>query len=39
VAMRNALPAVRKWLETPVGETSDARPRAVAAKPAPMPAD
>jgi len=39
VAMRNALPAVRKWLEMPVGETSDARPRAVAAKPAPMPAD
>jgi NTE family protein len=39
VAMRNALPAVRKWLEKPVGELPDARPRAVAARPAAMPAD
>jgi NTE family protein len=39
VAMRNALPAVRQWLETPVGEFSDARPRTLVAKPAPMPAD
>jgi hypothetical protein len=39
VAMRSALPEVRKWLETPAGELSDVRPRALVAKPAPMPAD
>ena len=41
VAMRNALPAVRQWLETPVGEFSveKTRPAVVAANPAPMSAD
>ena len=41
VAMRNALPAVRRWLETPVGEFSvgKTRPAVVAANPAPMSAD
>lgn len=39
VAMRNALPEVRKWLETPVGELSAAKAQAAAAKPLPMPAD
>jgi predicted acylesterase/phospholipase RssA len=39
VAMRQALPEVRKWLVTP-GETSaPAKPRQVVASPAPMPAD
>jgi NTE family protein len=41
VAMRNALPAVRRWLETPVGEFSveKTRPAVVATNPAPMSAD
>jgi hypothetical protein len=41
VAMRNALPAVRQWLETPVGEFSAEKTRtaALSAKPAPMSAD
>ena len=41
VAMRNALPAVRQWLEAPVGEFSaeKTRPAAVVANPAPMSAD
>jgi predicted acylesterase/phospholipase RssA len=38
VAMRKALPEVRKWLEAP--ETSvAAKARPVVARPAPMPAD
>jgi NTE family protein len=38
VAMRRALPAVRKWLETPAEQPSATRSR-VMASPAPMPAD
>lgn len=37
VAMREALPAVRKWLETPAEEAAKVNP--VAARPAPMSAD
>ncbi|MGA8429089.1 MAG: patatin-like phospholipase family protein [Candidatus Sulfotelmatobacter sp.] len=37
VAMREALPAVRKWLEMPAEETTKAN--ALVARPAPMPAD
>ena len=37
VAMREALPAVRKWMETPVEETAKVNP--VVPRPAPMPAD
>lgn len=37
VAMREALPAVRKWLETPAEEAARVNP--VVARPAPMPAD
>jgi NTE family protein len=39
VAMRKALPEVRKWLETPVETTVPAKPRPVIARTAPMPAD
>jgi NTE family protein len=44
VAMRKALPAVRKWLETPVAAIASATPaagkeRRSVARPAPMPAD
>jgi len=39
VAMRKALPEVRKWLETPVDELAAAKIRLAVAKPAPMPAD
>jgi NTE family protein len=39
VAMRKALPEVRKWLETPVEETYPARERRGAPRTAPMPAD
>lgn len=37
VAMREALPAVRKWMETPAEETAKVNP--VVPRPAPMPAD
>jgi NTE family protein len=39
VAMRQALPAVRKWLETPVETVVPVKVRPVMAGPAPMPAD
>jgi hypothetical protein len=41
VAMRNALPTVRQWLETPVGEFSaeKTRPAVLPVGPAPMSAD
>jgi NTE family protein len=39
VAMRQALPAVRKWLETPVETVVPVKVRPVMASPAPMPAD
>jgi NTE family protein len=39
VAMRQALPEVRKWLETPVETAVPAKARPVMAGPAPMPAD
>jgi NTE family protein len=39
VAMRQALPEVRKWLETPVEGSAAAKARPVVARPAPMPAD
>jgi len=39
VAMRNALPEVRKWLETPAGEPLPAKARSAAAGPVAMPAD
>jgi NTE family protein len=39
VAMRHALPEVRKWLETPVEAPSPAKVRPAVARPAPMPAD
>lgn len=39
VAMRNALPEVRKWLETPADETAPAKAQPTVARPAPMPAD
>jgi NTE family protein len=39
VAMRQAMPAVRKWLESPVEALVPAKPRSVVARPAPMPAD
>jgi NTE family protein len=39
VAMRQALPDVRKWLETPVETAVPAKARPVMAGPAPMPAD
>jgi NTE family protein len=39
VAMRQALPEVRKWLETPVEETYPAKERRGAPRVAPMPAD
>ena len=39
VAMRKALPEVRKWLETPVDELAAAKLRAQVGRPAPMPAD
>jgi NTE family protein len=39
VAMRQALPAVREWLETPVETLIPAKARPVMAGPAPMPAD
>jgi NTE family protein len=39
VAMRNALPAVRRWLETPADEAASAKGPAAIPKPAPMPAD
>ncbi len=40
VAMRKALPQVRKWLETPADEPANANPKeSSAARPAPMPAD
>ncbi len=38
VAMRQAMPEVRRWLETPM-ETVPAKSRAAVARPAPMPAD
>jgi NTE family protein len=39
VAMRQALPAVRRWLEAPAETTVSANPRPLLARPAPMPAD
>jgi NTE family protein len=39
VAMRNALPEVRKWIEAPAEASFAAQPRSVVARPAPMPAD
>src|SRR6266446_752773 len=39
VAMRQALPEVRKWLETPAETVVVAKTRPVVARPAPMPAD
>ena len=39
VAMRKALPAVRKWLETPAEEPASAKGQTAIPKPAPMPAD
>ena len=39
VAMRKALPEVRKWLEAPVDDAVAAKARAAVARPAPMPAD
>jgi predicted acylesterase/phospholipase RssA len=39
VAMREALPEVRKWLETPVEAPANAKTGAAVARPAPMPAD
>lgn len=39
VAMRRALPAVRKWLETPSEQLAPRRRRRAIANPAPMPAD
>jgi NTE family protein len=39
VAMRKALPEVRKWLETPVETTVPAKPRPAVARTAPVPAD
>jgi NTE family protein len=39
VAMRKALPEVRKWLEAPVETLLAAKARPVVARPAPMPAD
>ena len=39
VAMRQALPEVRKWLETPAETLVPAKARSVAARPAPVPAD
>jgi NTE family protein len=38
-AMRNALPEVRKWLETPTEEVASSKTRPAVAKPVPMPAD
>jgi NTE family protein len=39
VAMRNALPEVRKWLASPVESAADAKTTPAVARPAPMPAD
>lgn len=39
VAMRKALPEVRKWLETPVEAPATAKTGTTVARPAPMPAD
>jgi NTE family protein len=39
VAMRQALPEVRRWLETGAENLVAAKPRPVVARPAPMPAD
>src|SRR5271166_2668295 len=39
VAMRQALPEVRSWLETPAEEPVPSRARRAVARPAPMPAD
>jgi NTE family protein len=39
VAMREALPAVRKWLEIPAEAATVVKARPVVARPAPMPAD
>jgi predicted acylesterase/phospholipase RssA len=39
VAMRNALPEVRKWLEAPPEATYPEADRAAVPRPAPMPAD
>jgi NTE family protein len=39
VAMRNALPVVRKWLEAPVDATYTGTERRAMPRPAPMPAD
>jgi NTE family protein len=39
VAMRNALPEVRKWLEIPAEAPAPAKVRPAVARPAPMPAD
>jgi NTE family protein len=39
VAMRQALPEVRKWMETPTESSVAAKARPVVARPAPMPAD
>jgi NTE family protein len=39
VAMRKALPEVRKWLETPVETSAAAKAHPAVARPAPMPAD
>jgi NTE family protein len=39
LAMRKALPEVRRWLETPVEEMTVAKASPAVARPAPMPAD
>jgi predicted acylesterase/phospholipase RssA len=39
VAMRQALPEMRKWMEAPMTAPAPAKPRPVVARPAPMPAD
>jgi NTE family protein len=39
LAMRRALPEVRKWLETPAGTAAPGKAPALVAKPAPVPVD
>jgi NTE family protein len=39
LAMRRALPQVRKWLETPAGAAAPGKAPALVARPAPVPAD
>lgn len=39
IAMRQMLPEIRKWMESPVEALVPAKPRSIVARPAPMPAD